>query len=145
MTALAEVPILTPRTLTILSEHIPPGELGLLQRRFEPGRVLFRDFLTTADGDTDEAFLIASCRYAHLRLETVLSLLRVIGHARLLHLLDQVPEFASDLLDREGSRLGHGVTSVRNAWKTYARITSLMTENLAALSHIPTPPCGLVM
>ncbi len=145
MNAIAEIPILTPRSLTIWREVLPPNELGALQARFEPVRRLFASFLTTDDGDPDEAFLMASSRYAHLRLEILQALLSIVGHVELARLLDKIPEFASDLVEREGWRLGEGVTPLRKAWETYARIMRLLRENQTSLSRVQTPPCGLVM
>lgn len=145
MSAIAEIPILTPRSLTIWREVLPPNELGALQARFEPVRRLFASFLTTDDGDPDVAFLMASSRYAHLRLEIIQALLSIVGQAQLGHLLAKIPEFASELVEREGWRLGEGVTPLRKAWETYGRIISLLRENLEALSRIQTPPYGLMM
>jgi len=145
MAVIAEIPILTHRILNLLAEVIPPDKHRLLRERLELVKPLFGSFLTKDDGDAHEAFLIASSQYAYPRLEVVFLLLSIVGPLQLTKLVRATADFASEMLERHGWRLGEGVQPLRNAWETYTQIGELLTQNVAAFNQARSLPYGWLM
>lgn len=145
MVATAEIPILTPRTLDLLREAIPADTHRVLRDSLHRIRPLFAAFLAEVDGEADEAFLIASSRYAHPRLHALLLLASVLEPRQLISMIEQVSNHATDLLQREGWRLQDGLNALEPAWDTYAEIGRLMTQRFSSLGDVRHLPYGLLM
>jgi hypothetical protein len=145
MVATAEIPILTPRTLDLLREAIPPDKERILRDGLERIRPLLGDFLTQDNGDVDESFVIASSRYVHPRLRLLLVLLSSVDLAQVPGMVAEVSQYASNMLLREGWRLGKGVKLLREAWDTYGAIGTLLAQNIQALGQVRELPYGWLM
>lgn len=145
MVATAEIPILTPRTLDLLGEAIPPDRHRILRDSLDRMKPLFNSFLTEDDGENHESFVMASSRYAHPRLQVVLELSSSVDPTRLARLVGELSHYVSELLQREGCRLGDGLKHLDTAWDTYKRIGWLWTQNFATLNQIRDLPYGWLM
>ena len=145
MTAIAEIPIFTPRTLDLLGDALSPEKSRLLCERLELIKPLFEGFLANDHGGTAEAFVLATSKYVYPRLQFVILVLSLIRPAELTRLLGTIADFASNLLQDQGWRLGNGVRSLRSAWGTYAKIAKLLTEHLTEFSLERSLPYGLLM
>jgi len=145
MTTIAEIPILTPQTLNLLAKAISPNQHQLLRERIERIKPLFESFLTEDGSEVHEAFLIASSRYAYPRLEILFLLLSIVLPLGLARLFSEIGKLGSDMVTREGWRLGSGAWRLRNAWGTYVEIGKLLGENMGALSQIRSLPYGWLM
>lgn len=143
--ATAEIPILTPRTLDLLREAIPPDRQRILRDGLERVKPLFSSFLSGDDGEDREAFVMASSRYAHPRLQLFLVLLSSVDLSQLPRMVEEVSHYAAEMLQREGWRLGKGVKLLREAWDTYGAIGKLLAQNIQALGQVRELPYGWLM
>jgi hypothetical protein len=145
MAAIAEIPIITPRTLELLGDDLSPEKSRLLRERLEGIKPLFESFLCEDQGETAEAYVMATSKYLNPRLEFVILLLSLVRPAGLSRMLELIADLASDLLQEQGWRLGNGVRPLWNAWGTYARTAKLLTEHLTEFSPEKSLPYGLLM
>lgn len=145
MVATAEIPILTPRTLELLREAIPPDKQRILRDGLERVRPLFSSFLAEDDGEDDETFTIASSRYAHPRLQLLLVFLSSVDLLELPGMVQEVSHYASELLRREGLHLDKGAKLLREAWDAYGHIGRLLAQEFEALGQVTELPYGWLM
>ena len=145
MSAVAELPILTPRTLDLLRDAIPPEKHRALSERIEALKPLFVSFLNEDTGNLEDSFSIVCSRYCYPRLEAILLLLSFVNAADLLRLLSMVRDFAFDILRQNGWRLGPDAHRLENAWNTYAEIGSLLFQSVNGLAQLQSVPYGWLM
>jgi hypothetical protein len=145
VTAIAEIPILTPRTLDLLDKAIPAEDREVLRDHLQSLKPIFAAFLRSDDRNPDEAFILASCKYVYPRLHLILLLLRVFKPAQLLQLVAITSEAASEMLSRHGWRLGADVEHLKKAWNTYSEIGNVLSQNFAKLIQLTTLPYGCLM
>lgn len=145
MAAIAEIPILTPRTLDLLGDALSPEKSRLLRERLDLIKPLFEGFLANDHEGTAEAFVVATSKYVYLRLQFVILLLSLIRPAELTRMLGVIADLASNLLQEKGWRLRNGVRPLRNAWGTYAETAKLLTEHLTEFNLERSFPYGLLM
>jgi hypothetical protein len=145
MTAIAEIPILTPRTLDLLDDAISTEDRQLLRDHLQSLKPVFATFLCTDGRNPDEAFTLASCKYAYPRLQVLLLLLRIFKPDHLLQLVAVTSEAACEMVSRHGWRLGADVEHLKKAWNTYGEIGNILTQNLAKLIQLSTLPYGWLM
>ncbi len=142
MTAVAELPILTSRTLDLLRDAIPPEKHKALSDRLEGLKPLFVSFLSEDGGESDASFVVATSKYYYPRLEALFLLLSSIDATQLLGLLSAVRDLALDSLRQHGWRLGPDVHRLEKAWKTYAEIGSLLLQSINRLAQLQSLPYG---
>lgn len=145
MTAVAELPILTPRTLVLLRDAIPPEKHRALSDRLEGLKPLFASFLSEDGGEPDASFLVATSKYYYPRLEALFLLLSSIDAAQLSNLLSAVRDLAFDTLRQHGWRLGPDVHHLENAWNAYAEIGRILFESVNRLAQLQSLPYGWLM
>ncbi len=145
MTAVAELPILTPRTLDLLRDAIPPERHRVLSDRLEGLKPLFVSFLSEDRGAPDASFVVVTSKYYYARLELLVLLLSSVDAAHLLNLLVSVRDLAFDILRQNGWRLGPDVHRLEKAWNTYAEIGSLLLQSANRLTQLQALPYGWIM
>ncbi len=145
MTAVAELPILTPRTLVLLGDAIPPEKHRVLSDRVEGLKPLFASFLSEDGEDPDAPFIVACSKYYYPRLEALFILLSSIDAAHLLNLLNSVRDLAFGILRQHGWRLGADVHRLESAWNTYAEVGRILFQSVNRLAQLQSLPYGWLM
>lgn len=145
MTAIAEIPILTPRALDLLNEAIAPEDRQILRDHLQSLKPIFAGFLSSDDEDPNEAFILASCKYVYPRLQGIFLLLTILKPDQLLQLVTATSEAASEILSQHGWRLGADVEHLKKAWDTYVEIGNVLAQNLTKLTQLTSLPYGWLM
>src|SRR5271157_3359092 len=102
MAAIAEIPILTPRTLDLLGDALSPEKSRLLRERLVLIKPLFEGFLANDHEGAAEAFVVATSKYVYPRLQFVILLLSLILPAELTRMIGVIADLASNLLQEKG-------------------------------------------
>lgn len=145
MAAIAEIPILTPRSVDLFSDVVSAQDRQALCSYLQSLKSIFAGFLCADDEDPDEAFILASSKYVYPRLQLLLWLLSILKPDQLLRMIGGTGEAASEMLSRHGSRLGVDLHYLQKAWDTYGEIGGVLAQNLTRLNQLTSLPYGLLM